>query len=458
VTVVTRIAEVLGVVVALAWLLRPVVQWIRTRKRGATAHLRSALVLLVLGMASASEASVVWSQTWDSISTGAQCTGILAADSTITGCRYDYDPGRLPDISYVEVVTSITGHSGSFPSGSKVLLTRHYGATVQGDPTIGIGDASSSSYDGYIPADHWGQIALYLNNTGAETSVWTNNRPFKLVYPCEAGPYPCQSGGLSWNYWLLQTVKNNSLSPFCDLSLGSETDGDMWIGLRDHDPNGHSSPNWAGYTGCTDITNPGWLGQTNLSERIRPGRWNIIRWHSRCTGGTCDFEAWIAPKGSAFVKVMDWRHGTTVEGETFTWTYTGSGSHRAVYMPSTRPQAGTSGDDTWMYVDDMYIATSESDLPTYVATDNNNNQVLMFVRTVVAWVMTGLSYAHLILIACWLWMQRHKAALWFSLYRYRQAVARWQAQAPVMLGDQSTIVDLTFQPSTETTEASWRLR
>lgn len=325
------------------------------------------LAVLFVLYAHAAQGAVIWSQTWESLANGDQCTEILAADSTVTGCRDDYDPGRLPDISYVEVVTSIAGSGSSFPSGNKVLLTRHYGATAQGDPTIGIGNASSAAYDGYIPADHWGQIALYLNNTGAETSVWTNNRPFKLAYPCEAGDYPCQSGGLSWNYWLLQTVKNNSLGPFCDTSLNAETDGDMWIGLRDNDPT-HSSPAWAGGTPVCSLPD-NYIGQTNRSEWIKPGRWNIIRWHSRCTGGTCDFEAWIAPKGSAFVKVMDWRHGTTVEGYNFTWTYTGSGSHRALYWPSTRPQAGSSGDDTWMYVDDMYIATTEGDLPNYTTAD-----------------------------------------------------------------------------------------
>ena len=323
-------------------------------------------LLIALGFPIPAHATVIWSQTWESMTAGDQCTEILATDSTITGCRDDEEEATPPDISYVEVVTSIPGSSDSFPSGSKVLLTRHYGATVQGDPTIGIGNSGSSLYNGYIPADHWGQIALYLNNTGAETSVWTNNRPFKLVYPCEAGDYPCQSDGLSWNYWLLQTVKNNSLGPFCDTSLIAETDGDMWLGLRDNDPT-HSTPAWAGGSPVCSLPN-NFIGQTNLSERIRPGRWNIIRWHSRCTGGTCDYESWIAPKGSAFVKVMDWRHGTTIEGYAFTWTYTGSGSHRAIYMPSTRPQAGSSGDNTWMYVDDMYIATSESDLPNYTGT------------------------------------------------------------------------------------------
>lgn len=317
-------------------------------------------------------ATVVWQQTWESgFTDGDECTEILATDSLITLCREDYDPGRAPDEMYLRIKNAIPGYGGTFPSGSTVLLTRANAVNNQMDPTLGIGNAESPSYNGYIPADHWGQLAMFINNSGAETSVFNSNFSMKMVYPCgnvgsATSGYPCNTGSpMSYYYYLASTRKNNSVNPFCDTSLASSTNGETWIAMENNDQAGFSSASWAGWTGCTDSGRQSNLGQTNLSEWIKPGRWNIIKWHFWYSSGACNMQAWIGEMGSALTLVMDWRDGTTVEGSAFTWPCSGDGTHRAIVFPSTRPSHNTTGDNSWIYIDDQIIATSESDLPVY---------------------------------------------------------------------------------------------
>lgn len=329
-------------------------------------HLVAVCLALMLCSVTPAHAAVIYSQTFDGFTVGDECTELLAGDATLTGCRYDSDFVTAPDISYLQVASSVPGSSASLPSGNRILKSRVYTATVQGDVELAIGDSSSAAYNGYIPADVWFQVALYINNTGSEVTNITANRPMKFWYPCTNGAYPCQSGG-SYNYFLLQTIKNTSGAPFCDTSLNSVTDGSMYLFLRDNDPT-NSSPAWAGNGPVCGLPD-NYLGQTSLTEYIRPGRWNIIKVHANFTSASgANFEAWIAPLGGSFTKVMNWISGTTIEGYNFTWTYSaGDGSHRAVALLTSHPVNVSTGVDSYMYLDDYYVATSEADLPVYSA-------------------------------------------------------------------------------------------
>lgn len=403
------------------------------------------LAVLALLMASPAEATVIWSQTFESYSAGDSCTEILAGDSDITDCRqHDDQEAGTNNPSSVFIRTSIPGYSGSFPSGSNVMRVFTQSISEQADSGIAIGDSGSALYDNYIPNNVWIQFAWYINNTGAETTV-TVNRVLKLIYPCDR-PFPCQTGDpVSNNYWLLQCTRgSNSYAPFYDTALTSDTDGDCYLTFRDNAAN-VSSPYWPG-TGSSGIEN--YLGQTSLSEWIKPGRWNIVRLHfdfSNASGARVD--AWIGPMGSALTQVMAWHDDESVEGTTFTWDFTGSGGHRSIWIPSTQPANNTTGNTHYMYYDDIYVATSESDLPTYTAAAGS---LAFFLRSLIPYVEIlagGLAVFHLIAsLRVRVWARRSYAACHAALWtwRYRRAVKRWQSQRPLMITDTTDTVTLNF--------------
>lgn len=233
---------------------------------------------------------------------------------------------------------------------------------VQGDVGLAVGDAGSSGYDNYLPADVWFQTALYINNTGAETSVVTD-RPMKLFYPCRDN-YPCNT-----NYFLIETAVGTSHNPLCDTSLAGQTNGNMYLVMRD-------SFTFAGQgtmsypTGCSATNDK--LGQTSLAEWIKPGRWNVIRCHLQSSDTSSPkIDCWIGAMGSALVNVMSWHGGTPVAGQSFTWSVPTAAGHRAAWLPSTQPANNATGGTHYFYYDDYYVATLESDLPTYGASSGS---------------------------------------------------------------------------------------
>lgn len=411
------------------------------------------IALFWLWSASATQATVIFSQDFESFAVNDECTAILAGDGRITLCRDDESAVPPPDLSYLRVKNAVAGSSESLPSGSKVLFSRVRTSTVQGDVAIQTGGSA-----GYLPADFWFQIALYINNTGSEVTNITASRPFKFFYPCE-GSYPCPAtwpGSGAYMYFLLQTIKNTSGAPLCDTSLNSLTDGSMYLFLRDNTVNA-SSPVWDGNGPVCGLPD-NYLGQTSIAEWIKPGRWNIIKVHGNFTSSTgANFEAWIGPKGGTLVKVMNWISDTTIEGYAFDWNYAvGDGSHTNVTLFTSHPVNVALGVDSFMYIDDYYIATSESDLPTYGSSTDASlaavviGRMVRFIGLAATWWTAAVSYSHLILVSCWLWMQRQKVACAISFYRYRLAMKRWQRQAPTMIADYSNVITILPSRQAET--------
>lgn len=311
------------------------------------------LVVLLILWASPTWAAVVFSQSFDGMTTQSACATI-ASEGGFNDCRENPSHPNAP--SDVSIVESIPGYAGSMPSGSKVLRVQVDAQTGQGDAGVQLAGGTID----YIPPDAWIQFAMYINNFGAEAPTNLKGRPMKLLYPCK-GVYPCGSdtrGG----YYMLQTGRTTSYAPHSDTSLAANTDGDMWLLLRDAT---EGTPSWEGY----DPGDRGDLGQTNLTERLRPNRWNIVRCHSNFTNtAAASMECWIGAMGSPLTKVMEWIGGTTVESFSFTWTIPDATGHRYAWIPSTHG-AGTTDFPQYLvtYYDDFYIATSEGDLPTYDA-------------------------------------------------------------------------------------------
>ena len=303
--------------------------------------------LAVLGvfMPLSASAVVIFSDTFEAYQAGDVTCTTLQSTSGYTFCREL--PDRVANPSNISIASSVPGSNDTLPSGSRAMRMYTNGMTLQSD-----GGVLVSGSDNYIPANAWWQVAMYVNNFGNEVTI-AGNRPMKLFYPCNAD-YPCNT-----NYFLIETSTSNSYNPFNSSTLLSPTNGDMWLTTRD---NTLGTVNWAGAPPGDESK----LGQTNLSERIRPNRWNIIRCHTDFTViSSGKIDCWIGPKGGALTHVLSWHGGTPVAGQAFTWTVPEARGHRSLFWPSTVPANATIGTVLYMYFDDFYLATSESDLPNY---------------------------------------------------------------------------------------------
>lgn len=220
----------------------------------------------------------------------------------------------------------------------------------QTDVTLRTGSGESEKYDNYIPPVAWFQVCLYLNCSVAELST-TTGRTMKFFYPC-ASIYPCHD-----NYWLLE-MGTNSYNPFW-ASHGDPSDGNLYIASQ---AKSTGNPYWAG----GPQENRHKLGQTSLAEWIKPNRWNVLRCKtdfSNMKAAQLDYR--IKAKGSVLTNVMNGHGGTAVKGSAFTWTLPSAKASRVMSIPTTGPAPNRSGPETFMYLDDFIIATSEDDLPDY---------------------------------------------------------------------------------------------
>lgn len=309
-------------------------------------------VLLSVLSAPAVHATVIYSETFEGFADNDTCTQLVAGE--VTYCRGTGTVGANTNLTTVE--NAIPGTSAAFPSGTKVLRNYVNSVDAQGDAGLLIGNPDSAAYDNWLPSVVWIQFAMWINNGSGEVTS-TTARPMKLVYPCRQS-YPCQT-----NYFLLETVRSSSYAPFCDTSLSADTSGNMFLAIRD-------SSTFAGQgtisypSSCTGVADH--LGQTSLSEYLRPGRWNIVRIKADFSNSSsASLDAWIGAKGSALTQVMSWHGGTPVQGQSFSWTVPTVSGHRAMWIPSTQPANAVTGATHYFYFDDIYIATSEADLPTY---------------------------------------------------------------------------------------------
>jgi hypothetical protein len=291
-------------------------------------------------------ATVIFSDNFEANSAGDITCATLESTNGYTFCRED--PDRATNPSSISIAASIPGSNVPFPSGSRAMRVFSDGLTLQTDAGVLVSGSTN-----YIPANAWWQVAMYVNNFGNEVTI-ANTRPMKLFYPCNAS-YPCNT-----NYFLIETSVPTSYEPFNSTTLPVPSNGDMWLISRD---NMMGTANW---TGASEPGNADKLGQTNLSERIRPNRWNIVRCHSDFRiPSSAKLDCWIGPKGSALTHVLSWHGGTPVAGYAFTWTIPEARGHQSLFWPSTVPAGGSTGSRLYMYFDDFYLATSESDLPNY---------------------------------------------------------------------------------------------
>ncbi len=248
---------------------------------------------------------------------------------------------------YLYTVTNIPGTTSPFPSGgSRALAIEGLSATLNGQTDFYLqmgGDGTE--FENYIPSNVWFQFWVYINKNQFQNSGFTGG---KFIYPCNRS-YPCPGTG-QYHNWLF--VLDNPAPESYD--TGSAFMKNLG-------------------TGADILTEPDWdqwkLYQQNRNEFITPNRWQLVKLHMDTSDGTGKYEAWIRPLGQDWVKVAEWIHGVTPN---FNWILPPeqvSRGHRILRMPTTWGEFVDSrlyrNRDTWMYMDDFAMATSESALPTY---------------------------------------------------------------------------------------------
>ena len=105
------------------------------------------------------------------------------------------------------------------------------------------------------------------------------------------------------------------------------------------------------------------LGQTDVSEHLESNRWTLVKIHYDTSGKHNSqgiYEAWLKPMDGSWTKVADWKGGMTPD---FSWPLDkagGYGGHGMFRMPTTVDKF-----DSWIYLDDFAMASSEEGLPRY---------------------------------------------------------------------------------------------
>lgn len=267
---------------------------------------------------------------------------------------------------FLYTVNSIPGYAGDFPGGpsSRVLAmeARPGSEGFQTDFYVEYGDGENPAFNEAIPGNVWFQFWVYINHyenplVPAENQLSFIDSRNKFIYACN-GSYPCHTAK-----WLL-SVGNESVEPH-------------WVSLGQPSSTGAFLTNTANvFDGVSEITNSGAaelenrnkLGQTDTSQHMAANRWTLVKIHLDTSTQSGRFEMWMQPRGGIWIKTAEWIDGVT---SGFTWRIDPAhvGGHRTFRMPSTMGRAsvgpGQQNYDTWIYMDDFAMATTEAALPQY---------------------------------------------------------------------------------------------
>lgn len=254
---------------------------------------------------------------------------------------------------YLYTTRQIPGYSGAFPGKDSISVlaieARPSGVNSQTDFYLQFG----GDYDNQLPADVWFQYWIYTNyyndpsDQNDQMSHFGPNQ--KFIYPSN------DSFTGSKSLWSLYS-SNNSEAPYAnDLGLNSS---EYYMYLADSDA--------IRYLG-SDGTDRGKIGQTDLNDHIVPNRWTLVKIHIDTSTVNPKYEQWLKPLGGQWLKVAHYIQGQTAN---LNWHIIPEdvGGHRAFRLFG--PQNTCRSDpavscDSWTYLDDFTIATSENSLPIY---------------------------------------------------------------------------------------------
>ncbi len=243
---------------------------------------------------------------------------------------------------YIYTASSIPGYSGSMPSGSRVLVIEALprqlsGAAdfIQTDMYLQLGREDGPQTA--IPGNVWFQFWIYPANTTSQPSRF--DRRNKWLYPCRSY-YPCQNHG--WLFMLGSGGNEPTNGPPANEYLALEHPANIDYTQADEYP-----------------TNRFKLFQNTDKTQIVANRWTLVKLHMDTSGATGRYEAWLKPMGGQWVKVANWVPGVT-PGLNWNIPSAERAGHAILRMPTTVNEY-----DSWTYMDDFAMATSEAALPQY---------------------------------------------------------------------------------------------
>lgn len=256
---------------------------------------------------------------------------------------------------YLYTVDAIPGYAGPMPGAgsSRVLCLESRAGTeapevapglTQTDFYLQYGDEGSAVI-GDLPGDLWVQFWIYQQSFGDQLSQY--NRDDKWLYPTRTG-YPGVTGTTNW------------LAPMGTAS--AETDGSPWTELGPGPERFFrmSSPT-ADFQDATEYpTNAFKLGHNLEPTRyVEANMWTLLKIHIDISAEQGRYEVWLRPLGEPEIKVAEWTGGAT---SAFQWPIAPEhrDGHRLLRMPTTMNNY-----DSWTYLDDFALATSEDALPSY---------------------------------------------------------------------------------------------
>lgn len=407
--VVARIAEVLGVIVALVWLLRPVVQWLLTRKRVPLTRLRATALLLV-GLASTSQAAITLQDDFEYV-----------ANRNVTDVQIPFESAGWTDC---KAENSDYGSSGGYlytlddaTLGSKVLVMESLPTTVGGQSSYHLQYGTDASADGTIPPNVWIQFWTYA----VPGSTWNRQ---KFLYPCDEA-YPCPTTSFLW----LFGIHDRDFTGVSDNETVAPAGGRYY----------RMTSAYANNSAATAGNEQKMYHNLNHGYQAE-GVWYLMKIHVDISGAQGTYEMWMRPRGTAtWTKEAEWIGGVTAN---FDWPIPAGqrDGNKVLAMPTTVDTV-----DSTTYMDDFVMATTEGDLPVY---SDGSNRLAFFLGSIAPYVEIlagGLAVAHLLASLRVRQLARRGygwACASILAWRARRAVARWQRQAPLMLDAPGESVDL----------------
>jgi len=277
-----------------------------------------------------------------------QWTRVKAINISGSHNGYLYTVDRIPGYD-----SGIPGYNTAFPGigSNRVLAIEALPVSLGSQTDFYLQYGEENADTNTVPANVWFQFWIYPNYyddpNNVNDQLSTYEERFKFIYPCN-GPYPCTN-----SHWL-NTLGFTTAEPY----WGNNDNRQLFMTTEDT----HVTVNAGAYSSSIDYQlapdyNQFKIGQTNISENIVPNRWTLVKIHYDTSGRSGTFEAWLKPLGGEWVKVAEWIDGRTPN---FSWTVNSPGGHRVFRIPTTLDQG-----DSWIYLDDFTMATSESALPTY---------------------------------------------------------------------------------------------
>lgn len=255
---------------------------------------------------------------------------------------------------YIYTDDAVPGYGGTLPgSGPNVMAFESLGGTEgQTDYYVQLGDGAdaASPASASIPPDIWFQFWMYVAGGTAPAGKWLYALP---AAPGTRTSYPGTNTEMPW----LTTISRATFEPAGVLANAPNADWYTFMTevYANGDPPSSGRTDWP-----SDVR---WKVGPNMvsgdARWLRPDRWYLHRMRFDTSGGGNRWEWWAREMGvMTFTKMAEYIHGVTAN---FSWPTqaTHSNGFRYLRMPTTN------SNDSFQYLRDFAIATSESALPSY---------------------------------------------------------------------------------------------